>query len=58
MSGPAATSAAKIIQAERRAQALALRRQGKTFEYIGLSLGVSRQRACKLVQDELRVVSP
>lgn len=41
-------------QAERRARALRLRREGWTYAAIGRVLGVSLQAASKLVQKELR----
>ncbi len=47
------TSKTRIIAAERRVEALRLRRAGLNFEQIGQHLGVSKERAYKLVSEEL-----
>lgn len=51
-----ATSPATIEAAERKARALRLRKQGKTFEEIGGELGISRQSAHKLVSSALKAL--
>lgn len=47
------TSADRFTATERRAQAVELRMEGKTFDRIGAELGVSRQRAYQLVHGAL-----
>jgi hypothetical protein len=44
----------RVAAAERRTQALGLRKQGKTFAEIGQELGYSEQRAHKVVTEELQ----
>lgn len=47
------TSADRFTAAERRAQAVELRMEGRTFDRIGAELGISRQRAYQLVSGAL-----
>ncbi len=47
------TSKTRIIAAERRIEALKLRRAGLSFEQIAQHLGISTARAYKLVSEEL-----
>jgi len=47
------TSAQRVIGAEKRLKALELRKCGATFSEIGKALGVSTQRAHKIVMEEL-----
>jgi hypothetical protein len=47
------TRATNVIAAERRIQAIALRREGKTFAEIGAALGVSNVAAFKMVTKTL-----
>ena len=47
------TSAQRLIGAEKRLQALELRKCGATFAEIGKGLGISTQRAHKIVMEEL-----
>lgn len=53
-SGSSRTSPPRIKAAERRVDALALRRDGSTFARIGDALGISRQGAHELVTRGLR----
>jgi hypothetical protein len=48
------SSAAKVQAAERRLQALELRKKGQTFAQIGKALGCSEQRAHFIVTQELQ----
>lgn len=48
------TSGPKLTAAERRLQALTLRKSGYTFAQIGVALDYSEQRAYRVVMDELR----
>jgi hypothetical protein len=48
------SSARRVRAAERRTQALDLRKQGKTFAEIGRELGCSEQRAHAIVTGELQ----
>src|SRR5262245_42018072 len=57
MSTGGAASPVSIERAQRRAQALALRLAGNTFAQIGAALGVSEQRAHKLVTEELKRIN-
>jgi hypothetical protein len=52
--GHSKTSATRIKAAERRTQALALRRGGATFGQIAAFLGVSEARAHKIVTQQLQ----
>ena len=54
MSGKA--SKQKIKRAEQRRQALALRRNGATYEQIGRQMGFSTQYAHRIVTEELRKI--
>jgi hypothetical protein len=47
------TSARKLTAAERRIQALELRKAGVTYEQIGAALGITRQGAYKIVSNAL-----
>lgn len=47
------TKARNFVAAERRAKAVALRREGKTFPEIGKILGFSPQRAHKIISETL-----
>jgi hypothetical protein len=48
--GQSKTSPQKIEGTEGQLRAMALRRQGKTYDQIGRAMGVSRQRAYQLVK--------
>ena len=48
------TSATRIRAAERRTRALELRKAGKTFRQIGQEMGISEQRAHRIVTQELQ----
>src|SRR5579884_1106966 len=50
-------SARRIEAAQRRLNALTLRKAGQTFEAIGEALGVSAVRAFQLVDEELRAIN-
>jgi hypothetical protein len=52
---PSATSPRRLIASQRRLRALDLRREGKTYREIGEQLGVSGQRAHRVVTEELLV---
>src|SRR5262245_6243514 len=48
------SSPRKVETAERRLQALNLRKEGLTFEAIGRAMGYTEQRAHKVVTEELQ----
>lgn len=50
---PAKTKTRNIVASERRARAVALRKDGKTFAEIGAALGFSPQRAHKILTEKL-----
>lgn len=54
---PSKTRPANIQSQERRLEALKLRALRMSYTDIGLRMGISRQRACQLVQEELEAIS-
>lgn len=47
------TSQRRIEAAERKAKALALRKQGMTYRQVGKALGITEQRAHQIVKEEI-----